>query len=218
MSQLSTTNKNPFLVPRPKADGAAKPLSIMDRLFNKLDGHYPHKWRSAFSSEAAIQNWRDSWSEGFIEEGLNPHEIKRGIVACRKLYDWPPSLKEFISACRPPVDFEAAYFEAVVQLRRREMGQDVWSNKAIYWAAVRIGQFDLTAMPYDRIKSRWSNELTFSLAALDLPDVPPRLQALPAPGKTTTTQEVGRERMSEIMERFFSSKDMHKCINEVENE
>lgn len=212
MAEQLTTN-NPFLVPRPSHDGARQ-LSIMDRLFNKLDGMYPHKWRSAFASESAIQNWRDSWSEGFVEDNMTPHEIKRGIDACRQLYAWPPSLSEFVQACRPPLDHSSAYFEAVAQLRNREFGNDVWSDKAIYWAAVRIGQFDLCAMSYDRIKGRWSNALNAAIADDMLPEVPPKCLALPAPGKTTTTQEVGRERMDKIITKFLWSASMHKCINQ----
>jgi len=214
MSKQLSTNSNPFLIPKPMPDGL-RPLSIMDRLFNKLDGNYPHKWRSAFTSEQAIQNWRESWAEAFIEEALTPHEIKAGIVACRKIYDWPPSLTEFIRACRPTLSHEQAHAEAVKQMRLREEGQDHWSSPAIYWAAVKIGAFDLFNVPYAVIKQRWQRALDEAMARTDLPEIPPRLAALPPPGRTTTTIEQGRKRMEEIMARFCTAKVIHKRIEEA---
>jgi len=212
MSEQLSTNSNPFLVPKPMQDPNARPLSIMDRLFNKLDGNYPHKFRSAFTSEQAIQNWRESWAEAFYEEGLNPHEIKAGIVACRRLYAWPPSLAEFIQACRPPVNYEQAHAEAVKQMRLREDGRDNWSKPAIYWAAVKIGAFDLFNAPYVAIKGRWQRALDEAMAKPQLPEIPPRLAALPPPGRTATTIEQGRKRMAEIMAGFGTSKIIHKRI------
>lgn len=75
-------------------------ISLMDHLFNKLDAMYPLRWRSAHSSETSVQNWRETWAEAFQKKGITPHQVKVGIDECSELYDWPPSLKEFITACR----------------------------------------------------------------------------------------------------------------------
>jgi hypothetical protein len=78
-------------------------VSMMDHLYNKLDAMYPNRWASSFKSEGAIQSWRDTWAEAFDEERIMPHQVKAGISECRKLYDWPPSLTEFIKACKTTV-------------------------------------------------------------------------------------------------------------------
>jgi hypothetical protein len=72
----------------------------MDHLFSKLGAMYPQRWANCFKTDAAIQDWRDTWAEAFDEERIQPHQVKAGISECRKLYDWPPSLTEFIKACR----------------------------------------------------------------------------------------------------------------------
>ena len=76
-------------------------LSVMDSLFSRFDATYPSRWRAAFTSEQAVANWRDVWAGVFADEGITPVEIQRGLKACLKTYDWPPSLTEFLKVCRP---------------------------------------------------------------------------------------------------------------------
>ena len=164
----------------------------MDHLFNRLDGMYPHRWRSAFPNDQAIQNWRAAWADGFSEEGITLDEIRGGMSVCRRLYDWPPSLGEFIKCCRPSMDYERAYLEANEQMYRRREGWDVWSNTAIYWAACAMGN-DLSNHPYKVMQNRWAAALDKAIDQVkrgSLPsDVPVKLTELPAPGKTTVSQE-----------------------------
>lgn len=75
-------------------------ISMMDHLYNRLDGAYPHKWRSAFQNQQVIDNWCESWAEAFEEEGITPNDIKAGLKACRNAFDWPPSCAEFIKSCK----------------------------------------------------------------------------------------------------------------------
>ncbi len=74
-------------------------VTMMDHLFNKLDSMYPGRWIACFKNETSVQNWRDTWAEAFEDDRLQPHQIKTGIAQCRKLYNWPPSLTEFVNAC-----------------------------------------------------------------------------------------------------------------------
>lgn len=190
MGALSTSTSQ-WLQVRNWGDGN-KPISMMDRLFNRMDGSYPHKWRSAFANQQAIQNWRDAWAEAFDEESLNPAEIKAGIVACRKLYDWPPSLPEFLKACRPSIDCERAFIEAVEQMRKRASGSDSWSSPVVYWAAASLGS-DLSNSHYGAITKRWAAALDKASARIKsgelTNEVPARLEALPAPGRQSISGE-----------------------------
>lgn len=88
-------------------------ISMMDHLFNRLDGAYPHKWRSAFANQQAIDNFCESWAEAFEEEGITPDHIKNGLKACRSQFDWPPSCAEFIKACKTVEKKEAAHVFAL---------------------------------------------------------------------------------------------------------
>ena len=189
-SQLAANN---WLEPHHKLEGIAP----IDHLFNRLDGLYPHKFRSAFGCDRAIENWRQAWAEGFAQEGLTVREVRAGLDFCRKKFAWPPSFAEFLAACRPPVEPEAAFFEAVAQLQLREQGKDKWSHPAIFWAATKIGAFDMRNATWDSIKSRWVAALKAQMDLKQWPDVPPPMLALPTPGKTATPREDARRRIEE---------------------
>ena len=169
--------------------------SPIDRLWNRLDGMYPSLWAKNFASDESYQNWRLAWAEAFVEEGITPDEIRLGLANCRKHCKFPPSLPEFMSHCRPPIDYEKAFVEAVQQMKIRknpvikngvkvaEFGNDRWSNPAIYWAAVAIGG-DLNRFPYHRqnghdgLRARW--ELAVDEAVRNpRGEVPPMAYALP---------------------------------------
>lgn len=180
MDALSIQPPNEWLKPRERLDG----MSLMDHLFNRLDGAYVGRWRSMFLSAQSVENWRSAWVEAFVEDGIRPEEIRVGISACRRLYDWPPSVGEFIKACRPPMDVELAFREAVEQMALRDQGRDVWSHPAIFWAASLVGAFDLRNSTWSAIRVRWTRLLQGELAKGEWPEVPARLDALPAPGGT----------------------------------
>jgi len=164
-------------------------LSLIDALFNRFDGMYPNRWRAAFANAQAIANWREAWVGAFVDEALSPDDVARGVRACRRAYDWPPSLTEFLKMCRVSVDPESAYVEAVRQMAAREVGGDVWSHPAIFWAAVEFGTWDLrNASAYDRVRARWSRILAQKLMG-SCPPVPVAALALPAPGETTPDAE-----------------------------
>jgi len=209
MGALSKTQpSSAWLTPRKWPD-ADKPLTMMDRLFNRMDGSYPHKWRSAFANAQAIQNWREAWAEAFDEEVLTLDEIRAGIVTCRKLYDWPPSLPEFLKACRPAIDAERAFIEATEQMRLRDAGKDCWSSPVVYWAAVSLGQ-DLRNNHYGAISKRWAAALDWAgkrIKSGEFPNqVPPRREALPAPGRQSVDAEQAAANIAKLHEMLGKSK------------
>ncbi len=177
----SSTNQNDMWIrPHPALDGVA----LIDHLFNRLDGLYPLRWRSAFANDTAIANWRTAWAESLTDERVTMAEIKRGLAVCRKRIAWPPSFAEFLTACRPALDAEQAFYEAVRQMQKRESGADSWSNPALFWAASRLGG-DLMRYAYETVKNRWKSELDKALSELragSLPTtIPDRRVALPPP-------------------------------------
>jgi hypothetical protein len=188
---------NPFDVwftPHAKLAG----LSMMDHLFNRLDGAYPHKWRSNFPGQDAIDNWKTSWAEAFHDEGITPADIKAGLKACRTRFDWPPSCAEFMKACRPPVDKMAAYYEAVAGVQARSKGDmGRWSHPAIFWAAMPMA-FDLGAQTYSQIKGRWEQALDEQMDRGEWPAIPAPMVALPSPGRADLSREKAAEMLNEL--------------------
>ena len=164
------------------------PDAWVERLFARLSALYGARladlWRGADLEEV-----KDVWAVELAD--LSGEEIARGLAACRDR-KFPPTLPEFRELCRPPIDFEAAFREACEQTRLREMGLDRWSSPAIYWAAARIGNWDLRDSSYQAIAKRWQAELAVALEeqrAGRLPEIPPARPTLPAPGKTTPTAQ-----------------------------
>ena len=199
MDELSKSTENRWLRLHTWPD-AVRPLSLMDRLFNRLDGTYPHKFRSAFANSQAIQNWRDAWADKFLKLRLTPAEVSVGMDRCSDTYDWPPSLPEFIKLCRPMLDPELAFCEAVEQMRLRADDKDVWSSPVIYWAAAAVGDYTLFNRPYADQSKSWGAALVKAdeqIRAGVLPDsVPVRLVAIPAPGRTTPSDDQVAENLA----------------------
>jgi hypothetical protein len=96
------------------------------------------------------------WAEKLA--GLSSAELKRGVEGLEEC-TFPPSLPEFRRLCRPPVNYEGAFVEAVRESdRRRRDGSDVWSDAAVYWAAQYMGSA-LRELPYERLRARWREAL-----------------------------------------------------------
>ena len=167
-------------------------ISLMDHLFNRLDGAYPHKWRSNFPNQQAIDNWSVSWAEAFEDEGIKPEDIKAGLKACRNRFDWPPSCAEFIKACKPQekeITALTAYYEAVAGLMERDLGRmGKWSHPAIFWASSKMA-FDLKSQTFSQMKTRWEEEFNAQMNRQEWEPIPVPMVALPAPGKAQLSKE-----------------------------
>lgn len=188
-------------------------ISIIDHLFNRLDGAYPHKWRSAFATQDAIDNWAESWVEAFEEEGVTANDIKAGLKACRNRYDWPPSCAEFIKACKPSIDPMVAYYEALAGVQARAAGEaGKWSHRAIYWAAMPLA-FDLKTQTYSQIKPRWERALAEQMALPEWEDIPrPMLQlTAPDPMSHDAAEKMIRTIKAAMVPKTAASKIDHKA-------
>lgn len=173
-------------------------MSLMDHLFDRLSGKYPGRWAGLFKNEKAVDNWRTEWADAFTKKAITPHEVARGLDACNDLYDWPPTLPEFLHACRPPMDAESAFREAIRQMSLRHMdGSDQWSSPLVYWAAVKFGAFDLQHQSWDQAKGRWKRILD-ELGGQPLDPVPPRREALPEPGHSVLSKDEAVRRMADL--------------------
>jgi hypothetical protein len=178
---MLSTCENAWLVPHVKLEG----ISLMDHLFGRMNGMYPNKWRANFRDEQAIEDWKTAWAEAFDEDGITPHDVAAGIKNCRRMYDWPPSLPEFMKACRPSLNPEIAFHEAIKGLtarRKGEMGE--WSHPAIFYAAIEVGQYDMLNSAYSTMRARWEKALDEQMAKGQWDEISAPALALPEPRKT----------------------------------
>lgn len=166
----------------PTEEGTGRLLKVLAAMYGQK---FADQWQRVTPAEL-----RAVWSMALST--YSPEEVQRGLNACLAR-TWPPTLPEFLLLCRPPVDHEAAFIEAVRQMRERDNGNDTWSHPAIFWAAVEFGGWELRHTSWSQAKTCWSRILDEKLAMGNLPAVPPRLEALPAPGQTTADPEKVRQ-------------------------
>ena len=180
------------------------PRKWVDEIFKRFRGRFGNRFFAEFSTgrltaekqDEGIMNAKQVWAEELA--GFAPEEIKRGLSA---QYDYLPDCDKFKLACRPTIDYEQAFCEAVQQMQKRKENKDKWTNPAIYWAAVELGN-DLNNYPCQSIKARWRSAFDKAKEKIvkgDLPNsVPQRLVAIPAPGKSTVSKEEAEKRFAEV--------------------
>lgn len=171
------------------------PLPWVERLFERFAAMYGTKFLDLWR-DMDVQAVKAAWAEDLA--GMTVDEIKAGIDAL-KTKPWPPTLPEFIALCRPVLDPKVEWAEACEQMRIRLQGkgEDRWSRPQVYWAAVKIGQYDLERQPWEQIKARW----IYSLDNAKADPLPEYHAPLPAPGKTTTTNDVAKQKIAEATEK-----------------
>lgn len=192
----STANRSMWAVPMAKLDG----ISLIDHLWNRLSGTYGGRWLKDFPDMQSIENWKEAWAEAFDEERLTPQDVAEGLRTCRRMSpDWPPSVGEFIRACRPDLEPEVAFHKAAAGMVARHNGeQGQWPHPAIFWAAVEVGAHDMQHCSYATMKARWERTLNEVLARGEWKPVPAIVKALPAPPVTAAGRAQAEEQMRKI--------------------
>lgn len=181
------------------------------QLATKIDRPLPAAWVKKLRQRLAamygakfIQQWEGIpepeldavWAEELA--GYSGEEIATGLSACRGR-PFPPTLPEFMGLCRPSLNMEAAYSEAVAGMESRRRGEiGEWSHPAVFWAAVKVGQHDLLNMGWKAIQARWEKALRTEFAKGRWPEIPAPMVALPAPGNTTLDREEADKRLQEV--------------------
>lgn len=170
----------------------------MESLFVRMESYYGAKFANAWAGvdrRAMKRQWAmDLW-------GLRDEELRAGVVAL-KSHAFPPTLPEFLAMCRPPLNVDAALYEATQQLRLRAEGRDEWSNPAIYWAALKIGEFDMLNLSHSALLKRFGDALAEVMRQTAIAPVPPRAVQLPAPGRGSAS----REKVAQVVEKVKALK------------
>ncbi len=173
------------------------PFELIERLFDRLAGMYGHRFTDMWSG-IDPETVKSTWAAGLA--GFNQDDLVRGFRACQGR-DWPPTLPEFRKLCRPPPAYEAAFYEAAEQIRRRDAGEDQWSHPAVYWAAVMLGP-DIRHRTYQDLRSRWQmylDEAIADVASGRRPAmVPVARAALPGVGEVSVSREVARAHIADM--------------------
>jgi hypothetical protein len=176
-------------------------ITPIAKLFLKLNSLYMGQLKREAGSDDEMRELMTSWADELQRNGITGVEARTALDLCLVRHpSFLPKCGEFILCARPAINHRSAHAEACEQMHQRDEGDDRWSNPAIYWAAVKIGAYDLRNTPYDQIKTRWTSALDeFLLMGADIAEVPARAIALPAPGNLTVSDAEAKKRMANIM-------------------
>lgn len=164
---------------------------LLKRMANFWGKPFHDKWAMLGDGEM-LEIWTGAL------KGLTELEFRRGVS---KLPDFerPPSLPEFLKACKPEVNPLTAYYEALEGARSRERGEvGTWSHPAVFWAAVRVSTFELLNQSYSQIRGRWEVALAAELAKGQWAEIPAPVLALAGPGNGKSSREAATKMLNKI--------------------
>ena len=163
MNELSTSTK-------PITQGWIDALFV--KMLNTFGSRFADMWRGT-DIDAVKATWAPELSK------LSRDEFTKGVQALVTL-EWPPTLGQFLNLCRPKLDAQKAFVEALNGLVARDRGEvGVWSHPAIFWATVRLGAFDMKNSTYPQIAGRWQSALEDELAKKEWDEIPKPALRLP---------------------------------------
>ncbi|WP_036662684.1 hypothetical protein [Pandoraea sp. SD6-2] len=184
----------------------AAPQRLIERLFTVLGQRYGARladmWRGGDPSKPEtvrqhLEGVKRQWALDLAD--LTAAEWQRGIAALRDR-PYVPTCPEFRLLCRPRQHVNELLEYAVAQLHRRDTdGSDVWPDPALFWAAKRVGGYEMRTLGRDVLVKRFAAALDAVRDEGNLQPVPAAMAALPAPGKATTDKATGRAHLAAIL-------------------
>lgn len=143
----------------------------------------------------------DAWTKA--TRGLTELEFRRGVAKLSS-FERPPSLPEFLKACRPEVNPLSAYYEAIEGVKGREQGElGTWSHPAIYWASVRVSAHDLKNQTYSQVRGRWEMALAAELEKGHWEVIPAPLIQIAGPKNERPSSKMVGEVMKRLKDETF---------------
>lgn len=174
------------------------PVAWAARLIERMQALYGAKFAQQWDGISPAR-LAEVWAQEIAD--YSAEEIQRGLASCRGR-TFPPTLPEFLGLCRPTLNPETAYHEAVAGMSARARGETgTWTHPGVFWAAMRVGQHDLLHQGWQAIRSRWEYALRDVMAQGQWEPVPGPKIALVAPGGTVATREEAQSFLREIKEK-----------------
>ena len=197
---------------------AAISQESVEKLFARMHALYGIKFLEQWTGidiEAVQRQW------GIALGKMTSEQIRRGIVLMETC-DLPPTLPQFIKLCKPVLDPQAAYFEAVAGITAREKGKmGEWSDPAIYWATTLIGAFDLRTQSYAQIRRRWKKALSDAKThpnakSIPAPDVHLEVMNASASPHKCTPELTGLEQVAKAVKSGGSQDDPKRWAKRIQ--
>lgn len=127
-------------------------IEAAQNVFSRLEAQLGAKIADLFAGapkEAVLNEWASALS------GFTKREVNRGLAICQTRI-FAPTLGEFTRLCRPALDAEIAWLEAVDGLRARNAGEvGEWSHPAVYRAASAMS-FEIASSSFKQCQKVWA--------------------------------------------------------------
>lgn len=195
-NELSTSTKTPL------------PARWGQRLIDRMKLEYGQKFANQWpgiAEDKLCAHWASELA------GFSAEDLRRGIDAM-KASAWPPTLPEFRALCKPALDPQKAYDEAVAGLQQRLRGEvGTWSHPAIFWASSKLA-FDIRHQTYQALKSRWEHALNAELAIGSWSEIPSPAEAEPALQIAYTREE--KTAAAELMRQAIAKSGAVKSMDD----
>lgn len=189
MQQISHALSKPFSQLAPMTPGSAPlPTHLVEDLFQRLTAQLGAKIADLWAG-VKPEHVKAEWADGLA--GFRDAEIMRGLKACQSRI-FAPTLGEFCRLCRPALDAEFAWLEAVDGLAARRTGEiGQWSHPAVYRAAEAMA-FEVQSRSFHDCRRSWAYRLEQELVKGWLADVSApavRIAHQPAQARKPTAAE-----------------------------
>lgn len=172
----------------PQVDPA---LQLAGYVLARLSAWWPGKvGRELGDSKQGQQLFLRALAEGLSRRCVSRELVDAGLARIEaEGAEWPPlEVPRLLRYFSPVADYEAAFVEAQRHGVARLCGEVVqpgeWSHPAVYWAAARLGWFEVRNASWGQIGRRWAVVLDEVLAWGSWPDI--EAEALPDAGGLRT--------------------------------
>lgn len=174
------------------------PISWVEALFDKMSLSYGKKFVDQWGG-VDPKKLKDHWAEQLAV--MSRTELSRGYRAL-ETREWPPTLPEFKKLCRPEINIDAAVTEAVEQIVLRTQGKDQWSHPAIYWAAQKVGYFEMTTLTHAQLRVRFASILDDIVSKGSVPPIPARQFQVTDQSKDASPNPLSVEQKAQLRQQF----------------
>lgn len=143
------------------ADGSPVPVHWVEDLFARMSAILGASSMQQVYGGIDADAVKREWCEALA--GFTSDEVARGIASVR-LRRFAPNLPEFLHLCRPALDPEVAWLEAVRGMRAKAAHEPfAWSHPAVYWAARAI-DVEHQLEDFAKVRKRWAAVLEAEFA------------------------------------------------------
>lgn len=154
---------------------AASARTPAEYVLARMRGIWGAKVNRDLSSAEAVRAWAREANAQITRSRLTVAQLDAGLDRARETLEWPPiEIPVLLRLCLDVPDFEAAFAEAQVGAYRRQQGEaTTWSHPAVYWAADRLGWYEVRNTGWAQIGRRWQATLLEVMAWGTWPPIEP---------------------------------------------